>query len=98
MPHMEENLNISVTKGVVSIQDSWKISKKDFDRILDRIQRYIPNRTKKSLRREWAAHNLLHSLKVQRSRTAHVDFNYPQNWKEKIGYGILGRISLLFIR
>lgn len=46
----------------ICIPDSHEISKRDFDRILDEIETERPsdvmkNRSRKSLKAEWAAHN-----------------------------------------
>ena len=48
-----------------------------------------------SLKREWAAHN---ALGISRSRTSHMDLNWPQPWFVRLGYAILGTIAWPFIK
>ena len=47
---------------------------------------------------EWAAHNMLYNLNIQRERTKDVDLDYPQKWYYKVGYGICGVVALIFIK
>ena len=55
----------------------------------------IHNRTISDMVIEWRAHNLLYALRVCRSRTESVDFEYPRKWYVKVGYFVL---SCLYLR
>jgi len=87
----------------ICIPDSYRISKKDFDSVLDEIEEEKPSavfkyRSRKSLKLEWATHNGLYNLGLWRSRTKDVDLEYPQSWYHKIIYWILGNLFWLFIK
>ena len=56
------------------------------------------NRSVKSLKLEWAAHNAFHALGIARKQTAHADLNWPQPWLIRIGYAIIGTIVWPFIK
>ena len=56
------------------------------------------NRSIDSLKREWAAHNAFHAMGIFRSRTGHMDLNWPQPWFVRLGYAILGRVVWPFIK
>ena len=56
------------------------------------------NRSIKSLKHEWAAHNAFHSLGIFRKQTAHADLNWPQPWLIRLGYAIIGTIVWPFIK
>ena len=92
-----------VTDNNIHIEDSYKVSKLDFDFVLNDIEKQYPNnlvlknRSRKSLKNEWAAHNFLYLYHIEQNRTADVDLNYPQSWFEKIFYEILGFFSMLCI-
>ena len=93
-----------VTENSIQIQDSYKISKHEFDNIINQIKHDLPehvvskNRSTKSLKYEWAVHNLLYNLNIARSHTKDVDFNYPLSTIEKIVYTLFGWICLLLIK
>lgn len=96
-------MNTRVSKNEVWIQDSYLISKKEFKAVLEKIKKKCPNsdvwiRSLKSLKREWAVHNFLYRLNIQRDRTQSVNFEYPIARKYRIGYEILGRIFMIFIK
>lgn len=93
-------MELRIRKDTVQLRDSWDISKKDFDTVLDlvHIEDYIPNRTRKSLKREWAVHNFFYNLGIKRDKTGHVDFDFKEKWYEKLGYGILGRFVWILIK
>lgn len=83
----------------IQIKDSYLVSKKDFDGVIDEILKFEElKRTRKSLKLEWAAHNFLYNLGYERDRVKDVDFDFVQSRKEKILYGIVGRIAWLFIK
>ena len=93
--------NYQFTQDNLHIEDSCKISKRHFEQALFGIETKHPaldvwKRTKKSLKREWATHNLLHALCLWMSRTKDVDLNYPQRYEWL--YTITGTIALLFIK
>ena len=87
----------------INIKNSCKISKKSFQNIINEMRsKYVnsvlQNRLDYSLKMEWAVHNFLYNLGIQKSRTKDVDLNYPQNWREKLLYNVLGPIAWLLIR
>lgn len=96
-------MEYTVTKHNVHIVDSYKIGKRDFRKVLDEIRAARPGsdvwrRSIGSLRREWACHNALYRLGIKRSRTRDVDLNYPQNWKARLAYSLLGPLALIIIK
>lgn len=86
------------------IEDSAFVSKYEFDAVLDWCRKEFPNckiweeRTRKSMIREWAVHNLLYRLGMFRSHTKDVDINTPLSWYVLLAYNVFGSISLLFIK
>lgn len=87
----------------IHIEDSYKISKNEFESILCEMRKkytnsVLKNRSNFSLKLEWAAHNFLHNLGIEKSRTQSVDLNYPQSIKEKVFYTVFGLISFIFIK
>lgn len=96
-------MNYTITKGNLHIVDSYKVPKARFEGELAKIKALHPQsdvwlRSMRSLRREWATHNLCYALHIYRSHTADVDLNYPQKWYAKLTYGIVGTIALIFIK
>ena len=95
-------MKYTITKNNLHIVDSYKVSKTKFEGELAKIKGLHPNsdvwkRSTKSLCKEWATHNLCYAMHLFRSHTKDVDLNYPQKWYEKLGYGIVGAVALLFI-
>lgn len=94
---------IKVNSNNIHIEDSHKISKKEFKSILNELRsKYsgntvLMNRSNSSLIFEWSFHNLLYYFNIQQSRTGSVDLDYPQKWYEKIAYYLVGPISLILI-
>lgn len=93
--------NYSITPNNIQIEDSCKIRKKYFATTLERIEELhldteVWKRSKKSLKREWATHNLLYSFDIHRDRTKDVDLNYPCKWEWL--YNIVGAIALIIIK
>ena len=93
----------TVTPDNIHLESSFKVRKEDFERELNAIRAQYPdslvwNRSMESLKREWAAHNALHALGIFRSRTAHMDLNWPQPWLTRLGYALLGRLAWPFIK
>jgi hypothetical protein len=87
----------------IKLLNSVSIPKSDFKRELLEIKAYCPNhpvwnRTMKSLRKEWAAHNLAYALGIKRDKTRDADLDYPQKWYVRFIYGIVGCIALWAIR
>ena len=87
----------------VKLYDSHAVSKKDFSRELGYIRDLHPtcrlwHRSERSLRLEWAAHNLAYNLGINREKTADCDLNYEQTWYVKLAYSIAGSLALLFIK
>lgn len=97
-------MNIDISKNNIHIEDSFDVSKRDIKGDLVVILEYadrqdceVCNRSLKSLCLEWYAHNLLYKWHIKRERTKDVDLNYPQTWKERIFYLILGSFAWLII-
>ena len=93
----------TVTANNVHIVDSYQVRKRDMLPTIQAIHTAEPGsfvwrRSPKSLRREWATHNLLYALHIARSRTKDVDLNYPQPWYMKPIYGFVGALALIVIR
>lgn len=100
---MREPGEYSVSPNNIHLESSFKVRKEDFERELKLMRERFPeslvwNRSLESLKREWAVHNALHALGIVRSRTAHMDLNWPQPWPVRLGYAILGRIAWPFIK
>jgi len=93
----------SIATDNVHIVDSCTISKRDFGKVFKLLREKHPDcqvwqRSDGSLSREWAVHNACYDWNIRRSQTADVDLNYPQSFWEKLGYGVIGSIALIFIR
>lgn len=87
----------TVSPNNIHLESSFLVPKEDFERELELMREQHPesevwNRSMESLKREWAAHNALHALGVFRSRTAHMDLNWPQPWYVRMGYEVAGRV------
>lgn len=93
-----------ISENNIQIQDSYKISKYEFDKIINNIKTDLPehivskNRSNRSLKNEWAIHNLLYNIGIARSHTKDVDFNYPLSIKEEIIYTLFGWIGSILIK
>lgn len=89
------------TENNVHIEDSCTVGKKDMEGALLAIQIAHPElavwqRSIKSLKREWATHNLCYMLGLWRSRTKDVDLNQPNRWEWL--YNITGAVALLIVK
>ena len=88
----------------VKIFDSWDISKHGFSLALGQIRAEHPglplweNRSTRSMKCEWATHNLLYSLGKYRSRTKDVDINFSHKWYVNLAYWLAGTIALAVIK
>jgi hypothetical protein len=87
----------------ISIKNSCEISKKSFQNIINEmrskfVNSVLQNRSDYSLKMEWAVHNFLYNLGIQKSRTKDIDLNYPQKCYEKLLYNVFGPIAWLLIR
>ena len=93
----------SVSENNIHLESSFRVPKEDFERELKAIREQYPdsqvwNRSTESLKREWATHNAFQAMGIFRSRTGHMDLNWPQPWYVRAGYAILGRVVWLFIK
>ena len=93
----------SVTPNNIHLESSFQVRKEDFENELKAIRERHPeslvwNRSIKSLMREWVTHNVFHAMGIFRSRTAHMDLNWPQPWFVRLGYAIIGPIVWPFIK
>ena len=95
--------NHTVTPNNIHLESSFTISKNDFESELRALREQYPdslvwNRSIKSLKHEWAAHNAFHAMGIARRQTAHADLNWPQPWLIRLGYAIIGTIAWPFIK
>lgn len=96
-------MEIRVSENNIQIVNSYEVSKKRFDAIIDRLQRNLPqhkvivNRSRSSIKKEWTSHNLLYKLGIARSRTRDLDINYPLTFVEEVFYSIVGTLGSVFI-
>lgn len=98
-----EDLKYSVSPNNIHLESSFRVHKDAFERELQVIRAAHPdslvwNRSMRSLVREWATHNAFHALGIYKSRTAHMDLNWPQRWIFRIGYAIIGTIVWPYIK
>ena len=96
-------MQYTVSPNNIQLKDSIEVRKKDFERELLAIREQHPecgvwNRSIRSLKLEWAAHNALHKFGIFRSRTLDTDLNWPQKWFFRIGYTVGGFLVWPFIR
>ena len=96
-------MQYTISPNNLHVKSSFEIRKKNFERELIAIRAEHPeslvwNRTMGSLRREWATHNAFYALGIFRSRTAHMDLNWPQGWLFRLGYAIIGALVWPFIK
>ena len=95
--------NHIVTPNNIHLESSFTISKDDFESELKALREQYPdslvwNRSVRSLKHEWAAHNAMHAMGIARRQTAHADLNWPQPWLIRLGYAIVGTIAWPFIK
>lgn len=83
----------------IHITDSAFISKRDFDKELDKYNdsEVAKHRTRFSLKMEWAVHNFCYTIGYKRKQTKDVDLDWPCNLPEWI-YEIVGCLIWIFIR
>lgn len=93
-----------VTTYNVHIDDSAFIKGRYFDECLDEIEEkdgdktvVFENRSRFSLKMEWAVHNFLYKIHYKREQTKDVDLDDPSDHPEWI-YEILGCLVWIFIR
>lgn len=86
-----ESLNIHIT-------NSYQFNSKEMNKILDYIMNkdYFKmlttagfSRSKKSILREWKAHNLLYNLGYEKEKTRSIDLDQNESYSRRIGYFIL---------
>ena len=95
-------MEVKVRTYTLQLKDSYLVSKKNFDQELDNLApehaALLALRSRKSLKWEWAVHNLAYQLGIRRSKTKDVDLNYDLKWYEKVFYALVGRLALLLIK
>ncbi len=96
-------MDYSLSSNNIQLKSSFKVKKDVFERKLLAMREEHPeclvwNRSIKSLKYEWAAHNAFHALGVFRTKTADVDLDWPQNWLFRIGYAVAGAVVWPFIK
>ena len=96
-------MDYSISADNIQLKSSFKVKKDDFERELLAMREEHPeclvwNRSIKSLKREWAAHNAFHALGILRRKTADTDLNWPQGWLTRAGYAVAGWVVWPFIK
>ena len=96
-----ERYYYTYTDNNVHIMGSYNVRKRSIEGALLKIEAshfllLVWQRSIKSLKREWATHNLCYSLGIARSRTKDVDLNYPNKWEWL--YNIVGTMALWIIK
>lgn len=96
-------MDYTFSSNNIQLKSSFKVKKDDFERELLAMREEHPeclvwNRSIKSLKREWAAHNAFHALGILRRKTADTDLNWPQGWLTRVGYWIAGGVVWPFIK
>lgn len=95
-------MNFKIFPGRIKLLNSVEVPKANFEAELIYLRELysehpVWKRTMKSLRREWAAHNLAYNLGIRREKTKDVDLDYPQKWYMKLLYAVVGTIALWVI-
>lgn len=88
--------------SVLTIYDSYMVSKKDFQKTLNQIKalhgdKKIFERSDFSLKSEWRVHNFLYCVGYKRERTKDADLDNPCDKPEWV-YEVLGVIIWPFIK
>ena len=96
-------MDYNLSTNNIQLKSSYEVKKADFERELLAMREQHPeglvwNRSIKSLKLEWAAHNAFHALGILRRKTADTDLNWPQGWLTRIGYSVAGAIVWPFIK
>ena len=96
-------MDYTFSSNNIQLKSSFKVKKDDFERELLAMREEHPdclvwNRSIKSLKREWAAHNAFHALGILRRKTADTDLNWPQGWLTRVGYTLAGVVVWPFIK
>lgn len=96
-------MDYEVSPNNIQLKSSFEVSKEDFERELLAIRAQHPdslvwNRSLRSLKREWAAHNAFHALGLIRKQTADTDLNWPQPFITRLGYLLAGTLAWPFIK
>lgn len=88
----------------VKLIDSYAVQKSKYGRELQRIRNLHPSlplwqtRSVRSMRCEWAAHNLLYNLGIKRDKTKDCDLNFTNEWYMRIAYAVFGTVALLLVK
>ena len=98
-----QKIEYTVSPNNIHLESSFQVPKAAFEQELLAIRAKHPdslvwNRSIPSLKLEWATHNAFHALGIYKSRTAHMDLNWPQRWIFRLGYAIIGTIVWPFIK
>lgn len=96
-------MRYKIFKDRIKLYDSYTVSKKQFEKELKEIRTGNPDcllwiRTIKSMKCEWAAHNLAYLLHINREKTKDCDLNFEQSKYLQLLYWIFGNIAFLFIK
>lgn len=96
-------MDYTITPNNIHLIESYKVSKKDFQKELNQIHILHPdcevwNRSNCSLKLEWACHNFLYALHYKRAQTGDADLDYPQTLWTRIKNSVVGVIGWIFIK
>jgi len=88
------NTFVDISPKNIHIHDSYKIKKETgmnfiIDRILDLDDSILKTRSRKSMIREWKAHNICYNLGLFKKSAQHTDIEAKQSLFHKICYFIL---------
>lgn len=96
-------MKYTVTTHNVHIEDSYKMKGRNFGKALDEIesqtyygQTDVFDRSRFSLKMEWAVHNVLYRLGIKRAQTKDVDMDLPCDKPEWL-YEVLGVLCWIFL-
>lgn len=106
--HKTMDIYYTLTPNNLHIEDSYKVSKRDFiwalsaikyakkDGLYPNMYSNVWKRTAFSLEAEWVCHNFLYSIGYKREQTKDVDLNYP--CKIEWLYKVLGCLVWVFVK
>ena len=86
----------TITDNDIHLYNSYRISKREFEPTLKEIQDDNPdttvvlNRSIPDMKYEWAVHNFLYNLGIERDRTKDTDLEWPRKCGTKLVYNVLG--------
>lgn len=86
----------TITNNNIHLYNSYLTPKKEFVPTLKEIGEdnpenlVIQNRSVSDMKYEWAVHNFLYNLGIEKERTKDTNLEWPRKCREKLVYNILG--------